>query len=249
MAVRSIHRLRKIHVARSTWRMFVTEAIDTSPQGPNKIPCRNPTNENVIKNKNKDKENNESLFLSLSLSPIFSHYILLSFSSFYFWHQFLSMWSATETEAHDDKAQRSVSYNIKLSLSHVQANQSAHITQSVQFFFHSFASATGCLAAEPDRWVSERSSPRLHAFLAAVMRGSCCGWNRRTEQRFRLLAISTVKSVKIKLLLCCCVALTLLAFSTSASSFVLWNNQTPLSPRSSDPRFSFFPSFLSFSLH
>ncbi|KAG5053033.1 hypothetical protein AAZX31_02G239400 [Glycine max] len=65
------------------------------------------------------------------------------------------------------------------------------------------------------------------------MRGSCW-WNRRTEQRFRLLAISTVKSLKIKLLLCCCVAFTLLAFSTSASSFVLWiNNQTPPPP----PRF------------
>lgn len=69
------------------------------------------------------------------------------------------------------------------------------------------------------------------------MRGSC--WlNRRIEQRFRLLAISTVKSVKIKLLLFCCVALTLLAFSTTGSSFLLWNNnnnQTPLR-RFSDSR-------------
>ncbi|RZB67682.1 Glycosyltransferase family 64 protein C4 isoform C [Glycine soja] len=70
------------------------------------------------------------------------------------------------------------------------------------------------------------------------MRGSCCCWNRRTEQRFRLLAISTVKSLKIKLLLFCCVAFTLLAFSTSASSFVLWiNNQTPPPPPPPPPRF------------
>ncbi|ESW13784.1 hypothetical protein PHAVU_008G225900 [Phaseolus vulgaris] len=68
------------------------------------------------------------------------------------------------------------------------------------------------------------------------MRGSCCVLNRRKEQRFRLLAISTVKSVKIKLLLCCCVTFTLLAFSRSAFSFVLWNNQTPLPPLFSDFR-------------
>lgn len=67
------------------------------------------------------------------------------------------------------------------------------------------------------------------------MRGSC--WlNRRIEQRFRLLAISTVKSVKIKLLLCCCVALTLLAFSTSGSTFLLWNNQTSSLRRFPDSR-------------
>ncbi|XP_019460897.1 PREDICTED: glycosyltransferase family 64 protein C4-like [Lupinus angustifolius] len=62
------------------------------------------------------------------------------------------------------------------------------------------------------------------------MRGSCC-LNRRTELRFRLLAISTVKSVtvKIKFLLCCCIALTLivLLFSAASSTFVLCTNQTP----------------------
>ncbi|CAI8586274.1 unnamed protein product [Vicia faba] len=71
------------------------------------------------------------------------------------------------------------------------------------------------------------------------MRGSC--WlNRRIEQRFRLLAISTVKSVKIKLLLFFCVALTLLAFSTTGSTFLLWNNnnniQTPPLRRFTDSR-------------
>lgn len=69
-----------------------------------------------------------------------------------------------------------------------------------------------------------------------MMRGSSCWLNRRAEQRFRLLAISTVKSAKIKLLLFCCVALTLLAFFTSASSFILWNNHTPPLPHSSDSR-------------
>ncbi|OIW04094.1 hypothetical protein TanjilG_00654 [Lupinus angustifolius] len=65
------------------------------------------------------------------------------------------------------------------------------------------------------------------------MRGSCC-LNRRTELRFRVLAISTVKSltVKIKLLLCCCVALTLLVFCVTSFTFVLWNNQTPPALRS-----------------
>ncbi|KAE9596185.1 hypothetical protein Lal_00030479 [Lupinus albus] len=60
------------------------------------------------------------------------------------------------------------------------------------------------------------------------MRGSCC-LNRRTELRYRVLAISTVKSVtvKIKLLFCCCIALTLLVFSVTSFSFVLWTNQTP----------------------
>lgn len=69
------------------------------------------------------------------------------------------------------------------------------------------------------------------------MRGSC--WlNRRIEQRFRLLAISTVKSAKIKLLLFCCVALTLLAFSSTGSSFLLWNNtnHTPQIPSFTDSR-------------
>lgn len=77
------------------------------------------------------------------------------------------------------------------------------------------------------------------------MRGSC--WlNRRIEQRFRLLAISTVKSVKIKLLLLCCVALTLLAFSTTGSTFLLWNNQTPLR-RFPDSRFVIFIIFVLFT--
>ncbi|CAL0315754.1 unnamed protein product [Lupinus luteus] len=60
------------------------------------------------------------------------------------------------------------------------------------------------------------------------MRGSCF-LNRRTELRFRALAISTVKSVtvKIKLLLCCCIALTLLVFCVTSFTFVLWTNQTP----------------------
>ncbi|MED6174987.1 GDP-mannose transporter [Stylosanthes scabra] len=58
------------------------------------------------------------------------------------------------------------------------------------------------------------------------MRGSFL-FNRRIEQRVRVLAISAVKSFKIKLLLCFCIALTLFAFSSSVSSIFLWNNHAP----------------------
>ncbi|XP_028792668.1 glycosyltransferase family 64 protein C4 isoform X2 [Neltuma alba] len=56
------------------------------------------------------------------------------------------------------------------------------------------------------------------------MRGSFW-FNRRTEQRFRQFAITPVKSLKIKLLLCCCISLTVIAFTSSASSFMAWTNE------------------------
>ncbi|KAI4299438.1 hypothetical protein L6164_032899 [Bauhinia variegata] len=66
------------------------------------------------------------------------------------------------------------------------------------------------------------------------MRGSC--WlHRRTEQKFRQLMISTIKSVKIKLLLCCCIALTVIVLNSSASAFI-WTNQSPALHRYSDSR-------------
>ncbi|MED6145850.1 GDP-mannose transporter [Stylosanthes scabra] len=58
------------------------------------------------------------------------------------------------------------------------------------------------------------------------MRGSFL-FNRRIEQRVRVLAISAVKSFKIKLLLCFCIALTVIVFSSSVSSIFLWNNHAP----------------------
>ncbi|KAI9080695.1 hypothetical protein K1719_037361 [Acacia pycnantha] len=67
------------------------------------------------------------------------------------------------------------------------------------------------------------------------MRGSCwwLKFNRRAEQRFRQLLISSVKSVKIKILLCCCIALTLFLLTCSASAFAVWTNQSPvLTPHS-----------------
>ncbi|XP_054797264.1 glycosylinositol phosphorylceramide mannosyl transferase 1 [Prosopis cineraria] len=62
------------------------------------------------------------------------------------------------------------------------------------------------------------------------MRGSCW-WlklNRRAEHKFRQLLISSVKSVKIKLLLCCCIAFTLFVLTGKASAFVVWSNQNPV---------------------
>lgn len=73
----------------------------------------------------------------------------------------------------------------------------------------------------------------------AVTRGSCW-WlklNRRAEHRFRQLLISTVKSVKIKLLLCCCIALTVVVLICSASAFAVWTNQSLVLSRYSASRF------------
>ncbi|XP_061376639.1 glycosylinositol phosphorylceramide mannosyl transferase 1-like isoform X2 [Gastrolobium bilobum] len=59
------------------------------------------------------------------------------------------------------------------------------------------------------------------------MRGSCC-LKRRVEQRFRLLAISTVKSARINhLLLFCCIALTLIVLATTASTVIVSTNHAP----------------------
>ncbi|KAJ9175856.1 hypothetical protein P3X46_014365 [Hevea brasiliensis] len=53
------------------------------------------------------------------------------------------------------------------------------------------------------------------------MRGSLL-INRRGMQRFRQLAITVTGSVKIKLLLCCCIAFTLLALAGRSSDFMRW---------------------------
>ncbi|KAJ7959707.1 Glycosyltransferase family 64 protein C4 [Quillaja saponaria] len=57
------------------------------------------------------------------------------------------------------------------------------------------------------------------------MRGSCL-LNRRTELRFRQIAMLTMKSVKIKLLLCCCIALTVILLAGRASTFTVWSNRS-----------------------
>lgn len=54
------------------------------------------------------------------------------------------------------------------------------------------------------------------------MRGSLL--SRRTEQRLRQLAISTVGSVKIKLLLFLCIAFTLFALLSRGSGFTGWTS-------------------------
>ncbi|KAJ4972084.1 hypothetical protein NE237_005183 [Protea cynaroides] len=46
--------------------------------------------------------------------------------------------------------------------------------------------------------------------------------SRRILQRFRQLAISSLGSVRIKLLLCCCIAFTLVLVASRASSFMGW---------------------------
>ncbi|KAM1020177.1 hypothetical protein ACFX13_042201 [Malus domestica] len=66
------------------------------------------------------------------------------------------------------------------------------------------------------------------------MRGSV--WNRRTVQRLRQLLISTVGSVKVKLLLCCCIGFTLIVLASRASDFMGWTSHTAVLERSSDSR-------------
>ncbi|PQP96931.1 glycosyltransferase family 64 protein C4 [Prunus yedoensis var. nudiflora] len=66
------------------------------------------------------------------------------------------------------------------------------------------------------------------------MRGSL--WNRRTVQRLRQALISTVGSMKIKLLLCCCIGFTLIALASRASDFMGWTNHTAALERFSDSR-------------
>ncbi|KAF5738465.1 glycosyltransferase family 64 protein C4 [Tripterygium wilfordii] len=67
------------------------------------------------------------------------------------------------------------------------------------------------------------------------MRGSLL-INRRLLQRFRQLAISSVGSVKIKLLLSCCIGFTLIALACRSSDFLRWTNQNASLDRSSSQR-------------
>ncbi|XP_024020498.1 glycosyltransferase family 64 protein C4 [Morus notabilis] len=66
------------------------------------------------------------------------------------------------------------------------------------------------------------------------MRGSL--FNRRTMQRFRQVAISTVGSLKIKLLLCFCIALTLIALASRAPGLLGWTGQSVSDPPLADSR-------------
>ncbi|XP_009344563.1 glycosylinositol phosphorylceramide mannosyl transferase 1 [Pyrus x bretschneideri] len=66
------------------------------------------------------------------------------------------------------------------------------------------------------------------------MRGSV--WNRRTVQRLRQLLISTVGSMKVKLLLCCCIGFTLIVLASRASDFMGWTSHTTALERFSDSR-------------
>lgn len=69
----------------------------------------------------------------------------------------------------------------------------------------------------------------------AAMRGSL--FNRRTMQRFRQVAISTVGSLKIKLLLCFCIGLTLIALASRAPGLLGWTGQSVSDPPLADSRF------------
>lgn len=68
---------------------------------------------------------------------------------------------------------------------------------------------------------------------ASEMRGSLFNLNRRTAQRFKQLGFTSVGSVRIKLLLLCCIAFTLFLLASRASSFMRWNDY-----RASDNLFS-----------
>ncbi|KAL5991532.1 GDP-mannose transporter [Asimina triloba] len=75
------------------------------------------------------------------------------------------------------------------------------------------------------------------------MRGSSS--SRRFLQRFRYVTISAVGSIKIKLLLSCCIAFTLLAIAGRAASVMGWHHHSAVG--SSPPRFvTGDPSRLSF---
>lgn len=50
-------------------------------------------------------------------------------------------------------------------------------------------------------------------------------FSRRMAQRFRQVASPAVGSIKIKLLLCCCMVFTLFVFANRATSFIGWKNQ------------------------
>ncbi|KAK4792651.1 hypothetical protein SAY86_023086 [Trapa natans] len=65
------------------------------------------------------------------------------------------------------------------------------------------------------------------------MRGSWFNLNRRTVQRFKQLAITPAGSLRINLLLLCCVGFTLVLLASLASSSIGWSYD-----RASDDRFS-----------
>ncbi|KAM6598739.1 glycosylinositol phosphorylceramide mannosyl transferase 1 [Cannabis sativa] len=60
--------------------------------------------------------------------------------------------------------------------------------------------------------------------------------NRRMVQRFRQVAISTVGSLKIKLLLCCCIGFSLIAVASRAPAFLGWTGSSISMPPISDSR-------------
>ncbi|XP_077217064.1 nucleotide-diphospho-sugar transferases superfamily protein isoform X2 [Tasmannia lanceolata] len=66
------------------------------------------------------------------------------------------------------------------------------------------------------------------------MRGST--YSRRILQRFRQISISAVGSIKIKLLLSCCIVFTLFIIAGRASSFMGWHHHYPSLIPSSPPR-------------
>lgn len=61
--------------------------------------------------------------------------------------------------------------------------------------------------------------------------------SRRAVQRLRQLLICTAGSIKIKLILCCCVAFTVILLLSRASVFTGWTNRSLALKRSSVPRF------------
>ncbi|KAG8651445.1 hypothetical protein MANES_07G126700v8 [Manihot esculenta] len=66
------------------------------------------------------------------------------------------------------------------------------------------------------------------------MRGSLL-INRRGVQRFRQLAIGAAGSVKIKLLLCCCIVFMMLALAGRASDFMRWTKHDVIADQLSVP--------------
>ncbi|KAH7537528.1 hypothetical protein FEM48_Zijuj03G0102700 [Ziziphus jujuba var. spinosa] len=67
------------------------------------------------------------------------------------------------------------------------------------------------------------------------MRGSLF-FNRRMVLRCRQIAISTVGSMKIKILLSCCIGFTLFALASRASDYMGWTNPNASVSRLDDPR-------------
>jgi hypothetical protein len=67
------------------------------------------------------------------------------------------------------------------------------------------------------------------------MRGSLL--SRRALPRLRQLSISILGSVKIKLLLSCIIAFTVIALLSGGSGLMGWNNHSPAPDQFSAPRF------------